>query len=29
LVLDILRMTYFLAAVTMPDPQTINMRQIR
>jgi len=28
LVLDILWMTYFLTSITMPDPQTSNMRQI-
>jgi len=29
LVLDILCVTYFLTPVTMPDPQTSDMRQIR
>jgi len=29
LALDILCMTYFLTSITMPDPQTSNMRQIR
>jgi len=29
LVLDILRVTYFLTSITMPDPQTSDMRQIR
>jgi len=28
-VLDILRVTYFLTSITMPDPQTNDMRQIR
>jgi len=29
LVLDILCVTYFLASVTMPDPQTSDMHRIR
>jgi len=29
LVLDILCVTYFLTSVTMPDPQTCDMRHIR
>jgi len=29
LVLDILCVTYFLASITMPDPQTSDMRQLR
>jgi len=29
LVLDILCVTYFLTSITMPDPQTGDMRQIR
>jgi len=28
-VLNILRVTYFLTSVAMPDPQTSDMRQIR
>jgi len=28
LALDILCMTYFLTSITMPDPQTSDMRQI-
>jgi len=29
LVLNILRVTYCLTSITMPDPQTSDMRQIR
>jgi len=29
LVLGILCVTYFLTSITMPDPQTIDMRQVR
>jgi len=29
LILDILYMTYFLTSITIPDPQTSDMRQIR
>jgi len=29
LVLDILRVTYFLNSITVPDPQTGDMRQKR
>jgi len=29
LVLNILCMTYFLTSITMPDPQTSDVRQIR
>jgi len=29
LVLDILCLTYFLTSIIMPDPQTIDMRQMR
>jgi len=28
LVLDTLRLTYFLTSITLPDPQTSDMRQI-
>jgi len=29
LVLDILAVTYFLTSITMPDPQTSDIQQIR